>query len=61
MHSCHVYFFALLAACTGGSDAKLAVYETEPDLTIISPVDGAEFNQGEVVNFEALVSDDQDY
>jgi hypothetical protein len=60
MHSFQASFFALLAACAGGSDAKLAVYETEPDLAIVSPVDGTEFNQGEVVNFEALVSDDRD-
>jgi hypothetical protein len=56
----HIILFSVLAGCLGTSDGKLAVYENPPDLTIVSPVNDSEYNQGEVVNFEARISDDQD-
>ena len=60
MRSRQTILFSLLVGCTGTPDAKLAVYETPPDLTIVTPVDGSAFDQGEIINFEALVNDEKD-
>ena len=49
----------LLSACNG-PDQTIGTYTQEPDLTIVSPPDGSEYNEGTVVNFEALVNDDID-
>jgi len=54
-----VALISLLAACNG-PDTQVGTYTQEPDLTIVSPPDGAEYNEGEVVYFEALVNDDMD-
>jgi len=56
----YTILFAVLSACVGGSDTKISVYENPPDISIVAPIEGAEFNQGEVVNFEAIVDDDKD-
>jgi hypothetical protein len=48
----------LLAAC--GGDQKVGVFNTAPSASITSPPDGSAFDEGAVVTFEALVSDDFD-
>lgn len=60
MNPRHAVLFSLLSACLGGSDAKITTYENPPDLSIVSPVNGAEYDQGAVINFEARISDDSD-
>ncbi|MDG1478850.1 MAG: putative metal-binding motif-containing protein [Myxococcota bacterium] len=50
---------SVLAGCNG-PDTQIGTYTQEPDLTIVSPPDGSEYNEGEVINFEALVNDDID-
>ena len=49
---------ALLGAC--GGDQKVGVFNTAPSASITSPPDGSAFDEGTVVTFEALVSDDFD-
>ena len=46
----------------GASCSDFVVYTvgTPPDLVISSPLDGALFNQGEVVTFRAEVTDNED-
>ncbi|MEL6344003.1 MAG: putative metal-binding motif-containing protein, partial [Myxococcota bacterium] len=51
---------SVLSACAGGSNSSITVIERPPDLTIISPPDGTEFDEGQIVNFQARVDDDTD-
>jgi hypothetical protein len=48
----------LLAAGCGG-DQKLGVYNAAPIVSISSPPDGTSVNEGDLVNFQGLVSDAQ--
>ena len=50
----------LATACVGGTEVKVGTYNSEPNATILYPTNGAEFNEGEVVDFEAKVSDSYD-
>ncbi len=45
-----------LAGCTTGGQLK--AYNNPPSVTISSPADGSEFDEGTTITFEALVSDD---
>jgi hypothetical protein len=48
---------AVVSGCRG--DDKIGVYNAAPSVSIQSPSDGAEFNEGELVDFVGMVSDDQ--
>ena len=48
---------ALLGAC---SDQKVQVYNTAPAVSIVSPVDGAGFGPGDLVEFYGVADDSQD-
>ena len=48
----------LLAAC--GGDNSLGVYNTPPNVSIVSPPDGTTVDEGQVIGFEAAVADDFD-
>jgi len=48
---------ALLVGCTG--DSGVIEINNPPSVTIISPIEGAVFNEGEVITFEAMVQDDK--
>jgi hypothetical protein len=47
---------ALLTAC-GGQKGGLTVFNTPPSVTIVSPPDGTQLQEGETVTFEARVDD----
>ncbi len=47
----------LLAAC--GTDQKVGTYNAPPSVSIQSPPDGTEVNEGDLVEFVGLVDDDQ--
>ena len=49
--------FSLLAGC--GGDNKVGVYNAEPTVSIQSPPDGTSVDEGDMVQFVGLVSDDQ--
>jgi Putative metal-binding motif len=51
-------FVLALLAC-GPSDGGLKTYNTEPSVTIQNPVDGASFNEGDTITFQAKAGDDQ--
>ena len=46
--------------CIGGTEVKVEAYNVPPSAIIVQPVDGAQFNEGEVVQFEARVDDNYD-
>ncbi|MEC8379546.1 MAG: putative metal-binding motif-containing protein [Myxococcota bacterium] len=50
----------LLAGCGGFSEQKLGIYNTAPNVSIVTPVDGANFDEGTVIVFEAIIGDDFD-
>ena len=52
-------FFVALVACPA-NDQKVGVYNTPPSVSITSPLDGSEFDEGTIIDFEAIVSDDAD-
>ncbi len=52
----HLLFLALLAGCS--SKQSLAVFNNAPSVSISSPADGSEFDEGTTITFEALVADD---
>ncbi len=54
-----IALISLLSACNG-QDTQVGTFTQEPDLTIVSPPDGSEYDEGEVIYFEALVNDDID-
>lgn len=43
-----------------GSDNKVGVYNTPPSASVTAPPSGSEYLEAEVIEFEALVHDDQD-
>ena len=45
---------------TGCADHKVGVYNTPPELTILSPEAGASFDEGVLIEFDAVVRDSQD-
>ena len=47
-----------LAAC--GNNQQVGVYNSPPAVSLISPPDGAEYEEGDAIAFEALVEDDFD-
>ncbi|MEC7984969.1 MAG: putative metal-binding motif-containing protein [Myxococcota bacterium] len=47
-----------LWSCTVGSDTKLGIYNQPPAVSIVSPVSGSEYDEGEVVEFSAVIGDD---
>ena len=47
-------------ACVGGTEVKVGTYNSEPSATILYPGNDAQFNEGEVIEFEARVSDSYD-
>ncbi len=49
----------LLVACTS-NDQKVGVYNVAPSVNITAPTDGESFDEGTVIEFEAVVSDDGD-
>ena len=51
-------FFALVVLLAGCRDNGLVVYDLSPEVTITSPLSGAEFAEGEAITFDGLVSDD---
>ena len=53
-----VGFFALISC--SASDTKVGIYDTPPSVSIVSPTEGATFNEGEVITFEFIVNDDID-
>ena len=53
-------FFLVLSACIGGTEVKVGSYNSEPSATILYPAGGAPFNEGEVIQFEAKISDSYD-
>ena len=46
--------------CIGGTEVKVEAYNVPPSAIMVQPVDGAQFNEGEVVQFEARVDDNYD-
>ena len=50
---------SILIAC-GGSNNSVGIFNTPPSVSIVSPPDGTEANEGTVIEFEALVDDDLD-
>ena len=58
MRSVALIFITLLACPS--NDHKVAVYNTPPSVSITSPLDGSEFDEGTIIDFEAIVSDDVD-
>jgi hypothetical protein len=50
----------LLMSCTGFSDQKLGIYNTAPNVSIVTPSDGSNFDEGTVIVFEAVIGDDFD-
>ena len=46
-----------LAGC--GNDKGVGVYNTAPGVSLVQPVDGATFDEGEAITFQARVDDDQ--
>jgi hypothetical protein len=53
-----VGLLALVASCKG--DSGLQVYTSPPVVTLITPNTDEEFEEGELITFEARVGDDQD-
>ena len=49
-----------LLACVGGSDVKVGVYNTPPSASIVFPTEGTAFDEGEIIDFEAIIADSQD-
>ena len=50
----------MFLACVGGTDVKVGVYNTPPSASILYPTDGSTFNEGDVIDFEAIIADGQD-
>jgi hypothetical protein len=50
---------AALLSC-GGSDKTLAVRNTAPAVTIQAPTSGSEFDEGEIITYQAIIGDDAD-
>jgi hypothetical protein len=46
-------------ALIGCSEQSVGVYNTPPGVSIVSPVDGSEYDEDEMVEFIGVVSDDQ--
>ena len=44
----------------GCADHKVGVYNTPPELTILSPEAGASFEEGALIELDAMVRDSQD-
>ena len=53
-----VALLALLVSCA--SDNKVSVYNTPPSVSITTPPDGASYDEGKAVTFQALANDDFD-
>ena len=49
---------ALLTAC--GNNQQVGVYNSPPAVSLTSPPDGSEYNEGDTITFQALVDDDFD-
>lgn len=52
--------FLSLVGCNGFSDQKLGIYNTAPNVSIVTPADGSTFDEGTVIVFEAVIGDDFD-
>lgn len=50
----------LLSVACSGQKGTLAVYNSPPSVTLSSPADGSEFDEGTTITFEALVADSND-
>lgn len=53
-------FLMLSLSCSNSSEQKLGIYNTAPNVSIITPVDGAVFDEGVVIVFEGIIGDDFD-
>ena len=53
-------FLLILAACNGASDVGITTYEEPPAVSLTAPTNGAEFDEGEVITFSAIIADEKD-
>ena len=53
-----VVLLGLAVAC--GGDSKVGTFNNAPSVSITSPPDGAVYDEGQVITFEAIVDDDFD-
>ena len=57
--STRIMFCAMLVGC-GNTEKTVSVRNTAPAVTIQAPTSGSEFDEGEIVTFQAIIGDDAD-
>ena len=54
-----ILFGAVILGCSG-TEKTIAVRNTAPSVSIQTPVSGQEFDEGEIITFQAIIGDDAD-
>ena len=61
MKTCFVFgLSALILSCSGNKEMSIQVSNDAPELSIISPIDGTQFNEYELVEFVGRTTDLED-